>query len=319
MNTDIDDDRMIDEIRSGFEGAMYRRTAPARRSRAPLAVGAMGVTAAVAATAVVVAGTGARSPALAWSPTPQAATAADEDAARTACASGDVTSVIGSAFAVSSGPDDRRDPATQSVFVQAEGAPGDRPPDGGTIVVHQAGGASAPTVMIGEPTADTALPLDLPASPSELPPLVSLDLRGTGGLAVFADDDWTVRCTLLRGDHVEAGPIMVSPTDHSAPTDTLAVTSGSATTWDDGRTIATIEGIAPVGATTVELTLPGLEPATAAVTEGRFSMWWFGPLDPTAGTLRALGPDGSELAHRSPMLDVPSAPPASPAGTPDGR
>jgi hypothetical protein len=69
MNTEHDD-AMIDEIRSGFDGVTYRRTVPSirPRSRTPFIAGAVAVSA-IIATVVVVGGDGARSPALAWSPT----------------------------------------------------------------------------------------------------------------------------------------------------------------------------------------------------------------------------------------------------------
>lgn len=94
MNTEIDE-VMIDELRDGFAPAGYERTTRSFRSpsRAPYVAG-VAVLAAVAATVVVVGGDGTRSPALAWSPTPTAATAADEAAARTACAAPNAGGVI---------------------------------------------------------------------------------------------------------------------------------------------------------------------------------------------------------------------------------
>lgn len=270
MNTDVDE-MMIDELREGFAPACYERTTRSFRapSRTPYVAG-VAVIAAVAATVVVVGGDGARSPALAWSPNPTATTAADEAAARAACTM----------------------PSTSDGVVSVEGVAQARPADGAVPLPERSvSGGAVPGVPPG----------DMP--PTELPPLVSLDLRGTGGLAVFADDQWTFTCMLLvDGDGFETGPIMASPTDELPPSDTLAIISGSQTTWADGRSLAMVSGTAPAGAATVELTLPGQPVAQAAVVDGRFSIWWFGPFDPSTGSIRALDANGTELSVVSPMM-----------------
>lgn len=300
MNTEIDD-TMMDELRAGFAPAEYARTTRSfrSRSRTPYVAG-VAVIAAVAATVVVVGGEGARSPALAWSPTPTAATPADEAAARTACAApggnaptNGVSSVSGVAVAQSG------DVGSGGRVVPPSG--------GGTEIQVQVGSSGQIAVPVGgdsgtsEVVAGGIAPD--PQLPTELPPLVSLDLRGTGGLAVFADDKWTFTCMLLSsGGGFETGPIMVSPTDSLPPSDTLAVISGSQTTWADGRSLAMVSGTAPKGAAKVELSLPGQPAAQADVVDGRFSIWWFGSFDPATGTIRALAADGTELASQSPLI-----------------
>ena len=300
MNTELDE-MMVDELRDGFAAAGYERTTRSFRppSRTPFVAG-VAVLAAVAATIVVVGGDGDRSPALAWSPTPSAATAADEDSARAACAqpggaasSNGVVSVQGVAVARPA------DGSTALPELPASGQPIEVKGDGSVSVsVGDATGSGGVVPSGGAPDAGS-----LGVPPAELPPLVSLDLRGTGGLAVFADADWTFTCMLLKSaDGFETGPIMASPTDALPPSDSLAILSGSQTTWADGRSLAMVSGTAPAGATKVELSLPGQPVAQADVADGRFSIWWFGSFDPSTGTLRALAADGSELASNTPMM-----------------
>lgn len=136
--------------------------------------------------------------------------------------------------------------------------------------------------------------------PAELPPLVSLDLRGSGGLATFADADWVVSCLLLdTGDGFERGPVVAErsgPAGTSDPTGGPALVSASSTTWSDGRSISMLAGVAPAGASSVEIELPGQPTARADVTDGRFGIWWLGTLDGASPAIRALDTSGNELA-----------------------
>jgi hypothetical protein len=299
MNTEFDDDAMLDEIRSGFDGVTYQRTVQSirPRSRTPFIAGAVAVSA-IIATVIVVGGDGARSPALAWSPTPAVATATDEAAARAACQAGGNPAVGSSAIQVSGMA---MVGAGTSGTIVVGGKPGG-PPEGGTIVVSQAGGdAVVPGTVV---SGDGPMP-NLPAPPAALPPLVSLDLRGSGGLAVFADKDWTMTCMLVKsGSGFEAGPIMAAPTDHTKADGTFAVTSGSGATWGDGKSVAMVSGNAPKGAVTVRLDLPGQPSATANVVDGRFSIWWFGTFDPAKGSLTALDDNGATVGTLSPMIKM---------------
>jgi hypothetical protein len=136
--------------------------------------------------------------------------------------------------------------------------------------------------------------------PAELPPLVSLDLRGSGGLATFADADWVVSCLLLdTGDGFERGPVVAERSGSAGTSDSsggLALISASSTTWSDGRSISMLAGVAPAGATSVEIELPGQPTARADVTDGRFGIWWLGTLDGASTAIRALDTSGTELA-----------------------
>jgi len=238
MTLELDDEAMTHRLRAELEGATYHRSTNsfAPRSRTPLVAGVAGIASAVVA-AGVIAGIGSSSPALAWSPTPIAATTADEDAARAACSAdiGDESSRGGSAA------------STQSF---------------------------------------------------ELPPLVALDLRGTGGLATFADNRMVFTCLLVRdGDGFERGPVVGESIEASTGSNVLGIVGATSTEWGDGKTISMITGVAPTGTTTVSINIAGQPTATTAVTDGRFAMWWFGSVQELSASLTALDASGEEIAR----------------------
>lgn len=233
MNPENENRPLIERLRTSLEGARYGRSVESLtpRSRGPLLTGVAGVVAVVTA-GVVVAWPGTSSATLAWSPTPSAATDADETAARTACSADFL--------------DDSQRYESISLL--------------------------------------------------ELPPLVALDLRGTGGLATFSDDSMTLTCLLVRdGDGFERGPII--GIDASMPSDPVSpeVVAASSTEWDDGRMISMIVGTAPTAATSVEIAIADQETATATVTDGLFAMWWFGSVEDLAGTVTALDVNGASI------------------------
>lgn len=235
MTLELDDQAMAHRLQAELEGATYHRsmTSFAPRSRTPIIAGVAGIASAVVA-ATVIGGVGSSTPALAWSPTPTAPTAADEAAATSACGA-DLNA--GSQRA-----------GNEPVFA--------------------------------------------------LPPLVALDLRGTGGLATFADANMTFTCLLVRnGDGFERGPVIGEETGNSTDPATFGIVSATSTEWDDGRTIAMITGVAPAGAAAVEIRIAGQPTATADVTDGRFAMWWFGTAESLSGTVSALDANGAELAR----------------------
>lgn len=234
MSLELDDQVVIRRLQNDLESATYGRAAStfAARSRAPQLVGAAGVAAAFAAVTVV-AWPGSSSPTLAWSPTPTAATTADEAAASAACGA-------------DLGGDSKR--------------------DGGVL-------------------------------PVDLPPLVALDLRGTGGLATFSDGNLTLTCLLVRnGDGFERGPI-VGEESSTIPDAGIAVVAATSTEWKDGETIAMLAGVAPAGAATVEISIPGQSTATAVVTNGRFAIWWFGTVENLSGSVSSFDAKGVELGR----------------------
>lgn len=234
MTLELDDQAMIRRLQTDLESATYDRATStfAARSRTPILSGIACVATAVAAVTVF-AWPGSSSPALAWSPTPTAATTADEAAASDACGA--------------------------DLYLGSE--------------LQRDGGALS----------------------AELPPLVALDLRGTGGLATFSDDNLTLTCLLVRdGDGFERGPI-IGEESSTTPDAGTAVVAAASTEWKDGRSIAMLAGVAPPGAATVKISTLGQPTATAVVKNGRFAIWWFGTVENLSGSVTALDANGVEL------------------------
>lgn len=144
-------------------------------------------------------------------------------------------------------------------------------------------------------------PLATPALPTALPPLVTLDLRGDGGYAHFADATARADCLLVQRDGVwERGPVVldeVRPPLDGAP---IAVGASGSTTWPDATTVSFLTGTVSdsiaAQVATVELAWPDGTVATASLAGGSFAIWWPGEL---AGdvTIRALGADGTMIAE----------------------
>ena len=63
-----------------------------------------------------------------------------------------------------------------------------------------------------------------------------------------------------------------------------------------------VSGVAPAGATTVEVNVPGQPTASANVVDGRFNLWWIGSLPVDGGSIRALDGSGVELAAAAPLI-----------------
>lgn len=178
------------------------------------------------------------------------------------------------------------------------------------VVATEADEAAARAACTVDPAAgaegrEPAAPVDVTpvdSMPAELPPLVAFDLRGTGGLATFADAQWTATCLVVRsGDGFERGPVVLEPTTPAAE-GALAVSWASGTTWQDGREISMVSGVAPAGATTVEVNVRGQPTASANVVDGRFNLWWIGSLPVDGGSIRALDGSGVELAAAAPLI-----------------
>lgn len=151
--------------------------------------------------------------------------------------------------------------------------------------------------------APLVVPAPAEAMPAELPPLIAFDLRGTGGLATFADAQWTATCLVVRnGDGFERGPVVLEPTTALAAGGPLAVSWASGTVWEDGRAISMISGVAPAGSAAVEVNVPGQPTASANVVDGRFNLWWIGSLPVEGGSIRALDGSGTELARATPLI-----------------
>lgn len=159
----------------------------------------------------------------------------------------------------------------------------------------------------GRDAAEGAPVVPAPTSPDMLPPLAALDVRGDGGLAVFTDGTSTVMCLLqvIDGIPVYAGMGVFDTVE--PPADTLVVESAMATRLESGDAVSMITGQAGAAAR-VELEVPGVEPITATVVDGRFAAWWPSDgSDPLGGqvTLRAFAADGT-LIDELATLDTKS-------------
>jgi hypothetical protein len=218
--------------------------------------------------------------ALAWDPSPTAATPAQEAAARNACVVPDL-------------------PAGD------QGAPG--------LVTHL-GGPDAP------PSTGAAPQVQLR---SELPPLVYLELHGTGAVAVFADEDTTAYCLLVkRGDGFELASLLLpaangvvgtgGPSQTSVgggsgastgPTMSRVMAAGegdfqvAAMTTDYGDTqVGIIAGTTPANAATIAVAGGSADGAAASVSDGRFALWAPTALDAST-TVIALDAAGNEIGR----------------------
>lgn len=140
---------------------------------------------------------------------------------------------------------------------------------------------------------------------AKLPPLVALDLRGTGGVATFSDDSLTFTCLLVRdGNGFERGPI-IGEESSTTPDAGTAVVAAASTEWKDGKSIAMLAGVAPSSAATVKISTPGQPTATAVVNNGRFAIWWFGTVENLSGSVSSFDADGVELSRTD--LGIPKS------------
>jgi hypothetical protein len=223
-----------------------------RRSRLGWLAGAGLAAAAAIAAVVVLPGPGSTGNSFAWSPTPQAATTSDADAARQTCTSAIDASV-----------------ADAAVAAAADGSRTDQ---------------AAPAVPV----------------PIELPPLTALDLRGGSGVAVFSDGATMGVCMVLAADGgFEFGGSTLFDLPAEQPTD-LAVSSFMSTALGTDRAVSLVVGTAGT-ADRVEVSVPGLDPITATLSDGQFAAWW-PATDGSPVAIRSLAADGTVLAEQ--MLDT---------------
>ena len=213
--------------------------------------------------------------------------------------------------------------------INGPGAPAAVP----TSVAAPGGGASTSAEKSGSLQVDgrTATIVggngDAPAMPTTLPPLVSLELHGNGGIAILADDETTAYCLLVaQGDGFRMGGLLIpsangatvgvvgigkpaegssgGPTTDGGPAtatgssvgaiggsaDGLQVTAMGMTF--DGTSLGLIAGVAPDGATSVAVSGGPADGGTATVTNGRFALWAPGALGSTPVTVTALDAAG---------------------------
>lgn len=112
-------------------------------------------------------------------------------------------------------------------------------------------------------------------APGSLPPLQLLDIRGSGGYAVFADDGWTIQCFLRDTDAGwERGPVVAQPTDQRPGVAAFAVEWAGSTAWSDQDEVFYVGGTVSPATTKVVLELADGSLAEATVTDGRFALWY---------------------------------------------
>jgi hypothetical protein len=227
---------------------------------------------------------------LAWSAAPTPVSATQQAAAKTACESGLATL----------------------------GEP--KGPGAGTIVNGQ-----GPATAVGggaPPSGAIEVPADIPAPtlPTELPPLVSLELHGTGGIAVFTDDTTTAYCLLIaHGDGFRMGGLLIPTLNGSTmgiagvgagtgPGQALGSVSVSALSdlrvtamamSVDGTSLGIIAGSAPKGVATIRVMGGPADGATATVTNGVFALWAPSTLGSASVDVIALDASGAEVARQT--------------------
>jgi hypothetical protein len=268
---------------------------------------ALGLTAlaATAMVAILVIGTLARpsSAVLAWDPSPTAVSADQRAAATAACAAG-LPPVTGA-------------PGVSAQDVVVDGATvtsgGGAVTDDGGIVPFAGDGGPVPS---------------LPSLPAALPPLVTLELHGSGGVAVFADDAVTAYCLLVKdGDRLVSGGLMfpdLGGATVGVGTIGAATAEGSSSGMVQaiaadgwlltrmrasyrGQLIGIIAGEVPAGAATVAVTGGAADGAAATVTQGRFALWAPGGDAGEDVTITALDAAGGVIGVRS-LAPPPDAP-----------
>jgi len=166
-----------------------------------------------------------------------------------------------------------------------------------------------PTTTEDEEAATVACQADGGAGylPGErMPPLVALDWRGDGAIAVFADQRTIAICRLdAVGDKLIRGPVMSDDIEsQGAASKGLGDISTLASQRPDGTWATAIVGPAR-GVAKVEVEIPGLEVVTASIASGWFAAWVPGQVAPGVGVVRALDEHGGLIESAVP-IETPS-------------
>lgn len=164
----------------------------------------------------------------------------------------------------------------------------------------------------------------LPAAPSVLPPLVSLELHGNGGVAILSDGTLTGYCLLKwDGTAFTAGGLAFGMGTPAGFEDGFLV-SGMATEFE-GQALGIVAGAAPAGAVTVEVRGGPADGGTATVQDGQFALWVPGMMGEDDVELVAHDAAGGELGRQTlskageqPELVTLTPDPANPDGLVEG-
>lgn len=133
----------------------------------------------------------------------------------------------------------------------------------------------------------------VPTPPTTLPPLQALDIRGTGALALYGDQDWQVSCLLYEVDGKwTSGGLTVTEAGAGAQP---GLSGGGGTVRADGQTVSTLAGATMPGASKVTITLASGTTAEATVADGRYVAWFPEPIGVTAPIVRQVDANGTTL------------------------
>ena len=138
----------------------------------------------------------------------------------------------------------------------------------------------------------------LPPAPVALPPLVSLELHGNGGVAILSDGTVTGYCLLKwDGTTFTAGGLAFGMGVPAGFEDGFLV-SGMSTEFE-GQSLGIVAGAAPEGAVRVEVRGGPADGGTATVQDGQFALWV--PSLPGADDVELVAFDaaGTELGRQT--------------------
>ena len=137
--------------------------------------------------------------------------------------------------------------------------------------------------------------------------LISLELFGNGGVAIYGNDEFYGYCLVqVDGDSVEAG-IRIS--GNSVLGFKPFIEAAGSTEYEN-QTVSVIVGNAPDGATSVEVV--GIEGVSATVIEGRYGIWLPQSLADSATELVARDANGAELLRATIGGEVKTSPTTEP-------
>jgi hypothetical protein len=280
------------------EQIMQTEAGPVRAAFRPRAIGLVGLAAAGLAV-VLVAGSLLRpsASALAWDPSPTAVSDAQRAAATKACTDG------------------------LPAAIMEQGTPvGPSNVSGGTGAQTNAG--SPITVTSG------SVPLSsVPPIPETLPPLIGLELHGTGAVAIFADTSITAYCLLVKdGDGLTMAALLFPDLGSGVSAGVGSIGSGAGeqraagvasaggdftitalTTMYRSYSVGIIAGLAPAGTVKVKVVGGPADGATATVVDRRFAMWAPDDFLNVSAKVEALDATGKVLGTQD--LGAPADPP----------
>ena len=280
------------------EHIMQTEARPVRAALRPRAIGLVGLAAAGLAV-VLVAGSLLRpsSSALAWDPSPTAVSDAQRAAATKACADGLPAAIM--------------EHGTPVGASSVSGGTGEQAPDGSAVTVTTASGPVP----------------SLPVIPAALPPLIGLEMHGTGAVAIFADADLTAYCLLVKdgdglamaallfpdlGNGASAGVGTIGPGSGEGSAEGVVSASGdftitALTALYRSYSVGIIAGLAPSGAVKVKVVGGPADGATATVVDRRFAMWAPEDFMNQSAKVEALDTSGKVLATQD--IGVPAGSP----------